>query len=307
VNVEPETLNVELFTGDANQAEARVYASISRAGLPPDARLTGELVGPACHYAKTLPARIRFVDRGPGETLLAEAIVPDPCFWTPDLPFMYTAELRMETRERIPARSVSEEPNTLNRIAPRAFGIRRLGVQRNSIYLDAKRFVLRGVRRDAAEICNLPAARDSASALYISDPSDDFLRGASKTGVLLAVDLTVRNLDVLAELVRLARWPAVAVVVLDDAASTASQMCAAARNSLLAQRITARTTDVQSWARIAWCEIGSSGAVPPTLRDLPIIVYRPAAQNTTIEEARRQCDRLQADLADLGDFAGYFT
>ena len=39
--------------------------------------------------------RFAFVDRGPGASLLAEAIVPEPCFWTPEMPHLYQAEVQL--------------------------------------------------------------------------------------------------------------------------------------------------------------------------------------------------------------------
>ena len=291
MNFEPQ-----LFAGDSSDAIARVYAALPRAGLPADARLEGELVGPYCRHAKTLPARIRFADRGPGPTLLAEAIVPDPCFWTPDLPFLYSAELRV----------AAGDDTTATIQTP--LGIRRLGIHGASVYLDANRFVLRGVRVDPAAIDDLIAAKQAASALFVTDPSDQFLREASEEGVLLAVELHTGQLA--AELARLSRWPAVAVVVLDGSLPAGKEHRLAARNILLARSVT--TADLHltpaPWAHLLWWQIDAANAptAAPSLH-LPIIAYRRTSKNTTIELGRRGCDRLQADLAPLGDFAGYFT
>src|SRR3954454_8553352 len=83
---------LELFFGDASDAHARVYAQFQtpdRDGLT----LAGRLRGPTCAYAHTLQTTLQFVDRGPGPSLLAEAYVLEPSFWTPDLPHLYRAEL----------------------------------------------------------------------------------------------------------------------------------------------------------------------------------------------------------------------
>ena len=305
-----ETLNSELqlFVGDASDAEARVYATLPRAGLADDAQLTGELVGPQCRYSKTLPARVRFVDRGPGPTLLAEAVVPDPCFWTPELPFMYSAELRLSGADAAenglaPAPAVVRRP----------FGIRRLGVHRTSIYLDAKRFVFRGVHLDAPKIEDLKAAREATSALYLEKPSDAFLQEASEEGVFLAVHFGKKTSQdkLIAELARIAKWPAMAIAVLNHDVLAGKELRLAARTMLLAQRITgadASATSLSSWAHLLWCVAGREEAAiisPP--RILPVIVCRPAAEAATIAERRRNCDHLQADLVPLGDFAGYLT
>jgi hypothetical protein len=288
LNLEPS-----IFSGDSSDALARVYAALPRDGLPDNARLEGELVGPYCRHSQTLPARIRFLDRGPGTTLLAEAIVPDPCFWTPELPFMYSAELH-----------ATQQDKTIAAIK-RPFGIRRLGVQGTSLFLGARRFVLRGVRSDAPHLEDLPLAREAGSALFVADPSDQFLQEASEEGVWLAVEL--RSSQRSAELAHLGRWPGVAIVVLDGDVPAGKELRQGARNTLLAQRIAAGTSFARaSWAHLLWWQIDAT-TIPAaaTAHNLPIIAYRRTANNATINEARRACDRLQADLAPLGDFAGY--
>ncbi|MEX2142064.1 MAG: hypothetical protein WD894_22550 [Pirellulales bacterium] len=303
MNLEPQ-----LFIGDASDAEARVYATLPRAGLADDAQLIGELIGPHCRYSKTLPARIRFVDRGPGPTLLAEAVVPDPCFWTPELPFMYSVELRL-------AGAVAAE----NEIAPappamrRPFGIRRLGVHGTSIYLDAKRFVLRGVHLDAPKIEDLKAAREAASALYIEEPSEAFLQEASEEGVLLVVRLGEMGAQgkLAMELARLGRWPAVAIAVLNDEVPAGKEIRLSARSMLLAQRLNSGAAtppaSIAPWAHVLWWEIGPTESAIVQPPHMPVVAYRPTAEPAAIAQRRRNCDHLQADLAPLGDFAGYFT
>jgi hypothetical protein len=300
-------VDLQLFVGDASDAEARVYATLPHAGLPDSALLTGELVGPHCRYSKTLPARIRFIDRGPGPTVLAEAVVPDPCFWTPELPFMYSAELRLETPDVL-----GEETATVPAVVRRPFGIRRLGVHGTSIYLDAKRFVFRGVHVDTPKIEDLTAAREAASALYIEAASDAFLQEASEEGVLLVVRVGKKTPQdkLISELTRIGRWPAVAVVVLNDDVPAGKELRLAVRNTLLAQRFTdaATAAEPRPWADLLWCEIAQSespiGHAPASL---PLVVYRSLSETGTIAQRRKSCDRLQADLVPLGDFAGYFT
>src|SRR6516225_4867325 len=123
-----------LFFGEANEAEARVYARLPSA-VPLDGyQLTGRLIGPECCFAKTLPATIPFVDRGPGNGLLTEAIVPDPCFWTPELPFLYRAIVEVCFSRSVvrPVITAERDDRTGEGMTPRLlidrlFGIRRLG------------------------------------------------------------------------------------------------------------------------------------------------------------------------------------
>jgi hypothetical protein len=213
------------------------------------------------------------------------------------LPFLYSAELHVVAQDK----TIDDLP----REAVRLFGIRRLGVQGRSLYLDAKRFVLRGVRVDSAEIDDLIAARQSGSALFVTDPSDEFLQEASQEGVLLAVELHASQPG--AELSRLIRWPAAAVIIHDGGVTAGKDLRLAARNVLLAQSVASVDPSFApaSWARLLWWQIEAATPVPAPSRHIPVIAYRPTTKNATIELGRRACDRLQADLAPLGDFAGY--
>jgi hypothetical protein len=81
---------IEILVGDVNDVYARVYARY----LGEDAErieLSGTLRGPICESARTLPANIAFRDAGkPGQV---EALIPDPCTWSPDLPHLYQADV----------------------------------------------------------------------------------------------------------------------------------------------------------------------------------------------------------------------
>jgi hypothetical protein len=302
-------LDPQLFVGDANEAIARVYAALPRAGLPDEARLVGELVGPFCRYSQTLSARVRFIDRGPGPSLLAEAIVPDPCFWTPELPFLYKAELRAVGGEK-------PENDIAVAATRREFGIRRLGVEKSSIQLDARRYVPRGVFRRAIGVADLKEARETASALYLVDVWDEVLQEASEEGVMMAIRLqspksagTNRVARLQSELTRLGRWPSVAIVVLDGDIAAGKELRLAARGTLLAQQCTSSDSfsAPAPWAHLLWWQVEDQISARKPTHDVPIVVYLSAPEKATIEEGRRACDRLQAELAPLGDFAGYFT
>jgi hypothetical protein len=216
---------------------------------------------------------------------------------------MYSAELRLSTGGDA-ARDVA--------IVRRPFGIRRLGVQGPSIYLDAKRFVVRGVRLDSPTAEDLNAARRAASALYIDEATDALLLEASEAGVLLVVRLGQKPPQnaVTAELDRIGRWPAVAIAVIDADVPAGKELRLAARNTLLAQACTtaAAAAELKPWADVLWCEIAQSvSPIDHSAARLPVIVYRPMLETETISHRRESCDRLQADLAPLGDFTGFFT
>ena len=129
---------LQVFFGASDPAQARIYAQVelpeSLLANQADLQLSGRLIGPDCEFAHTLPARIPIVHRDASHArLLAEAIVPDPCFWNPELPFLYRAEIQLH------------RGNSLLASWQRTLGIRRLGPRGRFLFFDGKRFVLRGI------------------------------------------------------------------------------------------------------------------------------------------------------------------
>ena len=299
--------SLQLFHGDATPAQARVYARLPREQEIGGAKiqLTGHLIGPSCDFAHTLPARIPFVQRRSDDRLLAEAIIPDPCFWTPDLPFLYRAEFRA-------GRKTSE---TIHRTV----GIRRLGASGKSLLFEGKRFVLRGVRREF-EISNLDSqidrdaafARESWTAIVVASPDDELCSFASRRGILLVADLTNREPTCgtsFEHLRRLASWPAVGIAVMATEADLPGDIHDAAPNLLLAQHIRAgEPLDLKPWAQLALAESSNPAEFARTAAQCrsPIIACRDG-QPDSLPAGRLACDALQRDLAPYGDFAGYIV
>jgi beta-galactosidase/beta-glucuronidase len=79
---------IEIEVGDVNDIEVRVHARF--VGDAKSAVVSGTIRGPFCVKAHTLPADYNFRDLGDG---VAEAIVPDPCTWSPEVPHMYRVEV----------------------------------------------------------------------------------------------------------------------------------------------------------------------------------------------------------------------
>jgi hypothetical protein len=305
--------DLEIFFGDANDVEARVYARLPGAA-PRDAwEISGKLTGPECQFAKTLPATIGFIDRGTGAGLLAEAVAPDPCFWTPELPFLYrcTIEIRnakYEVRNESVEQSDFESASSFT--VDRWIGIRRLGRVGRSFHLDGKRWVARGVCRDRATITDLNVAREAAAALHVPEADEEFCLEASRLGVPLIVGLDVDSAKTLSEIRRLGQWPAVFAIALDPALVGEIEVRAAAKNVLFAARI----ENMNAMAPPVWADFV---ICPPNLIDnfaeasnkltIPIIAVRKSSGAIDVRQGRAACDKLQFDLAPIGDFAGYFV
>ena len=95
---------IEVFATDVSDIEARVFARCCGGpdgGVPASVSVRGSIEGPFCETARTLPAQIAFRDTGdPG---MAEAIVPDPCVWSEELPHYYRVHIEARDGEQLVA------------------------------------------------------------------------------------------------------------------------------------------------------------------------------------------------------------
>lgn len=239
----PDTLDLdslEVLFGHATPAEARVYVRLKKE-LPPDARLTGSIRGPKCLYQHTLQAEVTLEDRGPGEGLLAEALVVDPCFWTPASPFLYRLNVELAAKGETLAR---EE---------RWFGLRHLGVADGRVRWDYEPYVIRAIRIPEPPLEELPAWRDEQRGVVLSRASDVFCEEAGRVGVPLVVEVTGTASTCLEEIKRLAQWPAVmmAIVSCDEPLADAAMRC----GLLLGWRASDSNAAAPDWAQVVICPL----------------------------------------------------
>jgi Glycosyl hydrolases family 2 len=308
--IAPSAHDFEVFSGEATTAEARVYVRLNAIGGGKSnlaAQIAGQLIGPFCEFSQTLPAQHRFLEIDQREhdqkTALAQAIAADPCFWTPELPFLYRVQLQLRFGE-----VVSEVTRTI--------GIRRLGVRGKSLFFDGKRFVLRGWHecRMQNEECimllerNQVFLRHTWTAMIVANPDDDVCEFASRRGILLVADLTDESNTPIASLRRVSRWPAVGFATLPRSAAISAGQIAEIPNLLLAQFVqTDQPISIAPWANLLLVETKQPELFANKIVgvDLPVVAVRPSANINNIEQARAECDILQSDLAPFGDFAGY--
>jgi Glycosyl hydrolases family 2 len=105
---------IEIFVGDVTDMEARVFARYRGTN---QIILRGALRGPYCENNRTLPAEFAFREMGPQQTGLSEAIVTDPCMWSPEMPHLYRVDVEALEGNHV----VAEYHGTigLQRLAPR--------------------------------------------------------------------------------------------------------------------------------------------------------------------------------------------
>ena len=180
------------------RAVCRVYARWATS-LPRACYLSGTLDGPTCQYANTLPATSQFVDRGPGGPPLAEAIVPEPCFWTPEMPHLYRARLQLRANGKVLRRPSG--CSAFDHWEPRRVRLR----------LDGKTLgASRRDRRGAKRVGELATWRDTDTDAGRELRAMRSAKRPAALGVLLVAELARLSL---ARVRRLRRWPAVGMVI----------------------------------------------------------------------------------------------
>lgn len=316
-------LPLQVILGPCDDMRAEVFV---RAALPMTAtrpvRLEGELTGPECRRAITLPAGASLIDLGAGETgLLAKAVLTEPAFWTPELPNLYQLTARLVAGGQAVA-------TTTCRI-----GLRRSGVRGRSLWLEGRRWVPRGIACDP-QSCDLAAMHAAGVAAVVANPPEALLAAADQSGVaIIAVAETEngRPLDADALIERNGRWarhPSVVLAMLPRA-FTDTQLAAVAANArrlkgtmLLASEVTAASPpphEIPAGIDCMCVALDGSGLPHDAWRDaapaVPLIAWRRGGDEQNA--GRSSCDRLQAAVAAWGladgrtyqpwDWAGYLV
>lgn len=300
--------SLQLFFGECSTAEARIYAVLPVDAALERCTLTGVVTGPQCAFAHTLDATALLVSRKPNvggapgtlvtEALVAEALVADPCFWSPELPMLY--------RVRVELRRAGE----LLAVAEHLLGIRPLGTRGRRLLFGGTTYVVRGARRSLTADCTLSDWREATTAMVVDMPDEDLCREASRQGVLLIAWLRNGDIDLSNVVRRLGRWPAVLVVVLEGDFDIDVGLRRECRNLLIAQYFgPGAAVEPAAWANLVVCEDADATALAARAADCakPVLALRRASDCSSVPRARDECDRLQASLAGRGDFAGYMV
>lgn len=290
---------LDVFFGDASEHSARLYARLPRPSDGAQWAVEGEVRGPVNSRARTLPATYALTDGGPGETLLGQSLVTDPCFWAPETPSLY------EIRVRIlhDGREVATDLKML--------GIRRLGVRDRQFYFGGERWVLHGVSREAVDVASIAVWRDSGASLVITDPDETICAAAAREGVMIVARLNTGGETWREDLRRLAHWASVGFVILDGAGAEPDvRLRNLAPNVILLQPFRAgHNVRPAPWAQAVVVEATDSARFAAAVAgcELPVVAYRRLEDPRDPAADRAQCDRLQSDWADVYACAGFIV
>jgi len=183
-------------------------------------------------------------------------------------------------------------------------GLRHFGVKGKNLFWDSKRFVVRGVVEESIANEALATWRDLGAAIVSKHRRGSLLTDASEFGVLCIVLLEKEQANEVV-LRSIAQHASAAIAVLPANAALSENVQVFCPNLVLAQRVE-ETSRLAPWAQIAWVGAKDTAwfAQQAAGLSLPIIAVR-HYHGDSLAEARAAIDQLQADLAPIGQFAGY--
>ena len=109
---------IKIVVDDVNDIEARVTARYC--GDTDGVVVSGTIRGPFCAKARTLPAVFAFRGLCNDKSAAAEAIVPDPCTWSEEVPHTYQVDVEVRRDEQVVAEyhgTIGLRPNAVKRNA----------------------------------------------------------------------------------------------------------------------------------------------------------------------------------------------
>jgi hypothetical protein len=263
---------LQLIAAEKTENHARILVRDA------DKVLTGIIRGPFSDFAKTLTADFAL---RPTELGSAEALVTEPCYWTPQLPMRYEVRLEVDSVECI-----------------MPIGLKRFYCKGRNFSLESKRIVLRGMSCESPTENDLKLARQYETALIVTDPTDKVCEMASRLGVPLLVKTQNET-----AIERYAWFPAVFMVL-----ATAGQRLKPSSQVPIGEIVKGSDPEPNGAFQAVIIEL-NLGERPPAWAatcDKPVIVIR-KDEEAEIKTARADCDRLQAELAPEFDLAGYFV
>lgn len=283
--------SLKLIVGERTEQHTRIFLTArADSGI---AEITGTVCGPYCEFSKTLKADFDLKLSNGGSV---EALVIEPCYWTPQLPFWYDLRLKL----------LMQDGSQREELLP--IGIRRWYCEGRNFRLESKRIVLRGLRRHSPTKHDLQLARECETALVVDNPTAEVCQVASRLGVPIVADLRGNTLP-WREISRKLDWyPAIMLVLIsvEQLASDSDENWP--RQSFVAVCVgaNARQPNVKCDAFVV--ELATGERPPAWLAkcNKPVIAIRHEA-SSEISTARAGCDRLQAELAPEFDLAGYFV
>src|SRR5437773_1558388 len=78
---------------DPVETELHIHVKVDE--ITPGTEIRGRLMGPRCVYASTVEVAYRMNEMERGDHLVLRVIIPEPCWWHPQTPFLYQGPLEL--------------------------------------------------------------------------------------------------------------------------------------------------------------------------------------------------------------------
>ena len=260
---------------------------------------TASLRGPHCQFARTLPAEFSFSPIATqSEAHLAQVI--DPCYWTPDLPFLYDLHLQIQMDD-------GQELEQTTQV-----GLTRWESHGQNLRLETRRIVLRGAGSTCPSGETLQAAREAQTALLISEIDPTVCETADELGVALCLDLRGTSEADLSALASIQSSPSLFLAIVSPRQVVEQKILAQLPSHCLVAQHLSTSAPIEEFldSKPILAFDLKPGERPPAWvpkATRPVIAIRRGEDYTDLADARAACDRLQAELAPEFDFAGYFV
>ena len=284
------------------QTEASTHVVLEQSTDVPVHSFAGKLIGPHCQFARTLPAEFPFtgITKQPGAHV---AQVIDPCYWTPELPFLYDLQLNIQLDD-------GQEIEQTTQV-----GLTRWESHWRNLRLETQRIVLRGAGTTCPAAETLQSAREARTALLIKDINKATFDSAAELGVVLCLDLRdAENVDFSA-LADIHFSPSIFLALVSSEQRDEPKI----RDLLPSHCLIAQCLSTESTESTVEESLDAGpvlafdlkpGERPPAwvpMASRPVIAIRRSEDYTDLSQARAACDRLQAELAPEFNLAGYFV
>jgi len=287
------TLSVQNLTEHTAEVHIRTAPHVDRTVIG------GNVRGPHCNYSRTLAADFVLEQMSLPKEAGSEVVgtIVDPCYWTPKLPFLYKISVNF-------CEAAGQELRS-----SLVTGFRRWTFQRENLLLEQKRIVLRGMRLQSPSSDEIELAHTLETALVVPDPSQRVCEEASQFGVSIVADMRTSSESWHQKIQQLDWHPAVQVILVDsDQLHKLLSTEARPQQCLIAECLANRNSSSSMSGDLIAVEL-APGEIPPqwlAACGKPVLAIR-LNQQTSLPEARRKCDALQAELAPDFDLAGYFV
>jgi len=294
------SLDWDLFHTQADahlgQVYVRLHADVDlQAYWEAGWRLSGQLYGPHCSRAHTLPAKYTLVDQGSGSTMLARANLPDPCFWSAEIPALYQVTLKLAG----PGQPQEQQAS---------FGMRSIPIKGRQFFWNTEPWILKATSVGNLSDWTPDQCRQQSLALIVDKVEESLLEQASQLGTWIVASLQGNEADICQQLVELARWPAVCMAVIDGTISDIERLRSTAPNLILGQWVRQQADlPVAEWSQFVFSDFTTPKDFSPSLEgcSLPVVAVRSVNTMRSVEEAVQACQELENDLAKAEELAGY--